>query len=134
MMSRTGVVSATPASTTTATTALWPLPALPGALRLRALPRFGLKALYRNQRRSTVKNGTCLKIMVSPVRVRVPPLLKYLQNMGKRQRPAARSGLFDTRFDTNRLGQGILHRGGVVCHPRQHVRVGVERYGNGGVP
>jgi hypothetical protein len=94
------------------------------------MARFGLEALYRSPQHSTVKYGTCLKIMVSPVRVRVPPLLKYLQNMGKRQRPAARSGL----FDTNRLGQGILHRGGVVCHPRQHVRVGVERYGNGGVP
>ena len=74
MPSQTGLVSTSPVSTTTATTTPWPLPALPGALRLHALPRFGLKALYRNQRRSTVKNGTCLKIMVSPVRVRVPPL------------------------------------------------------------
>src|SRR5215216_4061113 len=75
MASRTGVVSTAAIDTTTATTTPWPLPALPGALRLHALPRFGLKVLYRNQRRSTVKNGTCLKIMVSPVRVRVPPLL-----------------------------------------------------------
>src|SRR5215213_4122988 len=44
-------------------------------LRLHALPRFGLKAYHRNRQRSTVKYGTCLKIMVSPVRVRVPPLL-----------------------------------------------------------
>ena len=97
MMSRTGVVSATPASTTTATTTLWPLPALPGALRLRALPRFGLKALYRNQRRSTVKNGTCLKIMVSPVRVRVPPLLfltdLQVEFIGKKS-PGLSPGLF----------------------------------------
>src|ERR671920_846061 len=81
MMSRLCPVRITPASTTTATTTPWPLPALPGALRLHALPRFGLKALYRNPRHSTVKNGTCLKIMVSPVRVRVPPLLfsRHLQ-------------------------------------------------------
>src|SRR5215213_2536304 len=81
MASQTGLVSITPASTTTATTTPRLLPASPGALRLHALPRFGLKALYRNQRCSTVKNGTCLKIMVSPVRVRVPPLLfsRYLQ-------------------------------------------------------
>src|SRR5215208_5985115 len=75
MASQTGLVSITPASTTTATTTPRLLPASPGALRLHALPRFGLKALYRNQRCSTVKYGTCLKIMVSPVRVRVPPLL-----------------------------------------------------------
>jgi hypothetical protein len=31
--------------------------------------------LYRNPRRSTGERGTGLKIMVSPVRVRVPPLL-----------------------------------------------------------
>src|SRR5215212_10206892 len=75
MASQTGLVSIAPASTTTATTTPWPLPASPGALRLHVLPRFGLKALYRNQRRSMAKDGTCLKIMVSPVRVRVPPLL-----------------------------------------------------------
>src|SRR5215213_5802990 len=75
MASQTGLVSIAPASTTTATTTPWLLPASPGALRLHVLPRFGLKALYRNQLHSTVKNGTCLKIMVSPVRVRVPPLL-----------------------------------------------------------
>src|SRR5215213_5308024 len=70
-----------PDSTTTATTTPWPFPALPGALRLHALPKFGLGAPNGNQRRSTVKDGTCLKIMVSPVRVRVPPLLfsRYLQ-------------------------------------------------------
>src|SRR5829696_3199948 len=84
MASQTGLVSITPASTTTATTTPRLLPASPGALRLHALPRFGLKALYRNQRRSTVKNGTCLKIMVSPVRVRVPPLLFSRHFLGKR--------------------------------------------------
>jgi len=80
MASQTGLVSIAPASTTTATTTPLLLPASHGALRLHALPRFGLKALYRNQRRSTVKNGTYLKIMVSPVRARVPPLKKYLKN------------------------------------------------------
>jgi hypothetical protein len=89
MMSRLCPVRITPASTTTATTTPWPLPALPGALRLHALPRFGLKALYRNQRRSTVNNGTCLNIMVSPVRVRVPPLLfsSILMDTGFREEP-----------------------------------------------
>jgi len=66
MTSRTGVVSIAPASTTTATTTPWPLPALPGALRLHALPRFSLEALYRNPRRSTVNYGTCLKIIGVP--------------------------------------------------------------------
>src|SRR5215218_1715972 len=74
MASQTGLVSIAPASTTTATTTPRLLPASPGALRLHVLPRFGLKALYRNPRHSMVKYGTCLKIMVSPVRVRVPPL------------------------------------------------------------
>ena len=75
MMSRTALISTTPVGSTVATTTLWPPPALPGALRLHALPRFGLGALNGNQRRSTVDSGTGLKIMVSPVRVRVPPLL-----------------------------------------------------------
>src|ERR687890_484484 len=80
MMSRTGLVSTTPVGTTSATTTPWPLPALPGALRLHALPRFGLKALYRSPRRSTVENETCLKIRVSPVRVRVP-LLSFCEDL-----------------------------------------------------
>jgi hypothetical protein len=75
MASRTGMVKIALVCTTIATTTPWPLPALYGALRLHALPRFSLDASNSNQRRSTVKYGTCLKIMVSPVRVRVPPLL-----------------------------------------------------------
>jgi hypothetical protein len=39
------------------------------------LPRFDLEALYHSPWHSTVKYGTGLKIMVSPVRARVPPLL-----------------------------------------------------------
>ena len=70
MPSRTGSVSTTLAGTTIATTTLWPLPALPGALRLHALPGFSLEALYRYQRHSTVNSGTGLIIMVSLVRVR----------------------------------------------------------------
>ena len=77
MSSRTGLVSISPVGTTTATTTPWPLPALPGALRLHALPRISLEALYRYPWRSMAKYGTCLKIMVSPVRVRVPPLLFF---------------------------------------------------------
>ena len=59
----------------------WLLPASLGVSGRRVLPRFSLGALNGNQRRSTVDSGTCLKIMVSPVRVRVPPLLfsRYLQ-------------------------------------------------------
>ena len=81
MTSRLNLVRTTPVGTTTATTTPCLLPAPPGALRLHALPRLGLEALYRNPRRSTVKYGTCLKIMMSPVRVRVPPLLfsRYLR-------------------------------------------------------
>jgi hypothetical protein len=75
MTSRLNLVRITPVGTTTATTTPWPLPASPGALRFHALPIFSLDASYRNPRRSTVQNGTCLKIMVTPVRVRVPPLL-----------------------------------------------------------
>ena len=75
MTSRPNLVRITPVGTTTATTTPWPLPASPGALRFHALPIFSLDASYRNPRRSTVKYGTCLKIMVSPVRARVPPLL-----------------------------------------------------------
>src|SRR5215207_6326380 len=75
MMSRTGLVSTTPVGTTAATTTPWPLSPLHGVLRRRALPRSGLGASYGYQRRSTVERGPGLKIMVSPVRVRVPPLL-----------------------------------------------------------
>jgi hypothetical protein len=61
------------------------LVAAPGASRrstFHALPRFSLEALYRYPRRSMAKDGTCLKIMVSPVRIRVSPLMKILQNAG----------------------------------------------------
>ena len=75
MMSRIGLFSTITVGTTTGATTPWPLQAPPGALRLHALPRFGLGALNGNQRRSTVDSGTGLKIMVSPVRVQVPPLL-----------------------------------------------------------
>jgi hypothetical protein len=68
-------IHSAPASTTTATTTPWPLLALPGALELHALPRFRVEALYRYPWHSMAKGGTCLKIMVSLVRVRVPPLL-----------------------------------------------------------
>ena len=74
MTRQMGFVHSALASTTTATTTPWPLPALYSALRLHALPKFGLGAPNSNQRRSTVNYRTCLKIMVSPVRARVPPL------------------------------------------------------------
>src|SRR5215212_4176044 len=81
MPSQTGLVNTSPVSTTTATTTPWPLPAFSDVSRRRDRPDFSLGAPNGNQRRSTVDSGTCLKIMVSPVRVRVPPLLfsRYLQ-------------------------------------------------------
>jgi hypothetical protein len=36
--------------------------------------------------------GICLEIMVSPVRIRVPPLIKVLQNAEKRNYPGETSG------------------------------------------
>src|SRR5215211_6221248 len=75
MPSPTGLVNTSPVSTTTATTTPWPLPAFSDVSRRRDRPDFSLGGPNGNQRRSTVNSGTCLKIMVSPVRVRVPPLL-----------------------------------------------------------
>jgi hypothetical protein len=83
MMSRIGLFSTITVGATTAATTPWPLQAPPGALRLHALSRFGLGALNGNQRRSTVDSGTGLKIMVSPVRVQVPPLLFSRNLQGK---------------------------------------------------
>ena len=34
------------------------------------------------------------------------------------------------KFDTNRLGQSVIHRSGVVRHPRHYVGVGVQGYGS----
>jgi hypothetical protein len=83
MMSWLRLVHTALVGTTTATTTPWPLPALYGSVRLHALPKFSLEALYRYPWRSTVHSGTCLKIMVSPVRVRVPPLLFCKDLQGK---------------------------------------------------
>ena len=95
MVSRLSLVRTAPVSTTAATTTPGPLSTLHGDLRLCALPESGSGAVNGYQRRSTVKYGTCLKIMVSPVRVRVPPLKKYLQNIGKPKRLES-SGLTPT--------------------------------------
>jgi len=76
MLSRPSLVRTALLGTTTATTTLWPLPASPGALRLHSLPIFSLDASYRNPRHSRVKYGTCLKIIVSPIRVRALLILR----------------------------------------------------------
>src|SRR5215212_9155850 len=130
MSSRTGLVSISPVGTTTATTTPWPLPALPGALRLHALPRFGLKSLYRYQRRSTVKNGTCLKIMVSPVRVRVPPLLfsRHLQEKPLPLFVAAlmKRGIHHNGHSLEALREEVVEvHGGLAMHGGGDVGVGV---------
>jgi hypothetical protein len=96
MVSRLSLVRTAPVSTTAATTTPWPLSTLHGSLRLCALPESGSGAVNGYQRRSTVKYGTCLKIMVSPVRVRVPPLLlsRHLQvNYGVQLGPGLPPGL-----------------------------------------
>ncbi len=50
-------------------------PGISRQLKASYLRRFSLGAPNGNQRRSTVKNGTCLKIMVFPVRVQGPSLM-----------------------------------------------------------
>jgi hypothetical protein len=74
MMSQLSLVRTALVGTTIATTTPWPLLAFYGVFRRRDRPHFSLGASNGNQRRSKVDSGTCLKIMVSPVRVRVPPL------------------------------------------------------------
>src|SRR5829696_3794760 len=143
MASRTGVVSTAPIDTTTATTTPWPLPAFPGGLRLHALPRFGLEALYRNQRRSTVKDGTCLKIMVSPVRVRVPPLL-FSSNFQEKLLAIFERLCIECRFYHNHYHNGhslkvpreevVEAHGGLVVHGGGDVGVGIGCLPHRGVP
>jgi hypothetical protein len=124
------VVNINSASTTTR----WLFLASPGALRLRPLPRFGLKALYRNPQRSTVKYGTCLKIMVSPVRFRVSPLLKVLQNAGKGEGPILRRGPSPATVLQPILGKHRVHLlRGLSLHTKQHVRISVQGDRNAGV-
>ena len=85
MASRISLVRIAPVGTTTATTTPWPLPASPDISVRSILSRFSVDAPYGYLRRSTVNSRTCLKIMVSPVRVRVPPPLfcKDLQEKRK---------------------------------------------------
>ena len=69
--------------------------------------------------------------MVSPVRVRVPPLLKYLQISDKNRGFDARPGPFDSIDDSNRLGEGVLHGAyGLFLHVGRDMGVGVQ--GDGG--
>src|SRR5215213_3624513 len=51
-------------------------------------------AVHGGLRRSNVGLRTDVKIMVSPVRIWVPPLTKALQNARKRKVPGSRSGGF----------------------------------------
>jgi hypothetical protein len=89
MTPRMDLVSTAPVGTTTATTTPCPPSPLHGALRRSALPIFSLGAFYRYPRGSTVEGGTGLKIMVSPVRIRVSPLLFYSDLQAKRLALAA---------------------------------------------
>jgi hypothetical protein len=75
MMSRTDLLDTAPVGTTTATRTSWLLPASPGVSGCRVSTRFNLGAANCDQRHSTVDSGTGLKIMVSPVRIRVSPFL-----------------------------------------------------------
>jgi hypothetical protein len=79
------------------------------------LPRFSLETLYRYPWRSIAKDGTCLKIMVSPVRVRVLPLLKYLQNVRKRLALSARFHV-ERRFYHNGHSLEVLREKVVEAH------------------
>jgi hypothetical protein len=53
-----------------------------------------LDSVYGDLWQLTVGFGTSLKIMVSPVRIRVPPLLKYLQSAEKVGSPRLQSAAF----------------------------------------
>ena len=80
-----------------------------------------------------MENGTRLKIMVSPVRIRVPPLLKVLQNPEISEKSGFIAGAPLLQPYCNRvLAGGFVHRPSRgVTHPRENVGVGVEgdRYG-----
>ncbi len=121
MPSRTGLVSDSPVATTIATTTPWPPPAFFGVLRRRGGPDFGLDAPNGNQRRSAVESGTCLKIMVFPVRVRVPPLLFSRHSQGKRsalsERPQVESHLHHHRYHDEAHGGFTVHGGGTEVAP-----------------
>jgi hypothetical protein len=90
-----------------ATTTPWSLPAFTGGLRWRILLRCSSGAPYRYQRRSTVENGTGLKIMVSPVRFRVSLLLfcSGLQEKcgGAREPPRGPGALWQQRGSSRKL-------------------------------
>jgi hypothetical protein len=58
------------------TTTAWRFTALPGGPRRSATSKNRLDSAYDALWRLTVGFGTDLKIMVSPVRIRVPPLKK----------------------------------------------------------
>jgi hypothetical protein len=83
----------------------------------------------------------CLKIMVSPVRIRVPPLLKVLQNAGKRKGPGSIAwGLCQQyvnspsrkRFFQRSCG-GVLHTVcGVGVDGQGHPDIGVPEHLLGG--
>jgi hypothetical protein len=52
--------------------------------------------------------GICLKIMVSPVRIRVPPLLKYLQIKEKERASAKLPEPFDKSVSTAGSRKGLF--------------------------
>ena len=78
--------------------------------------------------RLTVGFGTDLKIMVSPVRIRVLPLKKVLQNVEKLEDSGNRTGAHLLQPYCNRdSAEGFVHR---LCrraaHSWEDVGVGVE--------
>src|SRR5215207_5454801 len=75
------------------------------------------------------------------VRVRVPPPVppetpaKPYKKRGRERGPVQMPGLPYTSFYTNALRERLFERGGgVVAHVWEHVRVGVQGDGDGGVP
>jgi hypothetical protein len=77
--------ASSPVATTIATTTPWLLAAFSGVLWRRDRSDVSLGAPNDNRGRSTVNSGTRLKIMVSPVRVRVPPLLFPVRQLRKKR-------------------------------------------------
>jgi hypothetical protein len=62
-----------------------------------------------------------------PVRIRVPPLRKFLQKRNKREGAANAPGPLYTNHYTNALFQSVLHRAcRLLAHAGQDVRVSVE--------
>ena len=72
--------------------------------------------------------------MVSPVRIRVSPLKKFLQNDRNLEAPGYAPGASYTNRYTNALFQGILHRARrLITHAGEDVGVGVQSDANVGV-